>query len=766
MANYTTQDDTVTDDTQVPAEIVTAFKQSNPGFTDEMIGKAWQTAVQNDPSLKTQDPTIFAQNIIRSFQTANQKGAAPGGSTPPTVPNTPTIAPQTAPMNVPAAPTDPFQGAGYTQADLMKQYNPEQVKKAFDTTGLQNAYAEQQGLYQKNLPTRIQSAGLAASGTANMSGANEKQWEGIDAQNMLQTVGKQATLLGISKDQQVALERAATAGLAGGKSAVEIGNEIQKGFGLFGDNVVKALGVEQQQRFNDPNSTETQSAKATLLSYIGTLGPDAKAALTPIVTKDGVTAQQLMPLMAQYVPAAFKAFTDAAGIGKAVAETAEIATKAAGAKQSQNLISTNQGVPPTPSYSPTGGVAPVTGTAPQASAPGAPQQPPAFQFSPGSDLASIRQKLASQGPEVLAAFDKQFPNIGQGVTPAVPAGAPPRATSGATPQDIAQTQAYMQGKGPAPAAWSGKPTVPVGPPIMEALNAGRVSPEESDPSKIAEADTGRLSDVQLLQKKALESTDPQEIIRLNQNIAQLTGKPYKAQIPLNLSNVGTSEGAHLTQSGLHQQNQTHTSNDIAATNQQLGQFANGGKQAATQVLLNADQAGPKFDNMATAGNPKAEALRNGINKLNQDATNLGLVAGGDNSSGALLSGAGAAAAAAAPGGLAKAGGVALSALGGMLGNGQAITTRSDPKTVAAMSIAVQEVAAKKAALLAQQQAYADAHNGDGMGFVNTPTYQHIVQSKPLVNPTTGEVKVPVTNDQRVALKKAGFGDAQIFLGNK
>jgi len=39
-----------------------------------------------------------------------------------------------------------------------------------------------------------------------------------------------------------------------------------------------------------------------------------------------------------------------------------------------------------------------------------PQQPPTFNFTPGSNMAVIRQKLAGQGPEVLAAFDAKYGN--------------------------------------------------------------------------------------------------------------------------------------------------------------------------------------------------------------------------------------------------------------------------------------------------------------------------------------------------------------------
>ena len=781
---------TPTDSTSdiIPPQIVATLKQQIPGATDEMLAGAWKIAVDRDPSVAA-DPQGLAQKMIQSFSTA--KNGQPGGTVPPAAPVLPapnnaagqpggtnpltptstpeptTVAPAQAQIGVPPQAADPFKGANYTQTDLMNQFDPTQVKQAYDQTALKNAYAQQQDWFNQTNGQRQASAFFNAQVPGSTAGQDFTK--GQEAQMMLQTIGKQTALMGFDIKAQEALQAAATQGLAAGKSAVEIANAIQDGFGKFADNVVKGLGTTQQQNMYDPSSPETLMAKSMITKQLSamTLPPDAMAQVKQAMSDPSISAARLMPLMAQYIPAAFGAFKDAANIGKTVAETAKTAAETINVNQANKLVAENQNLGTPAQPNPQGGVQPVGATgapgAVAAPAPATPNPNPTFKFAPGSDLASIRQQLAGQGPNVLAAFDKQFPNIGQPA--AAPTPAPTRMqqlTAGTTPEQYAATKAQLGG---AANAKELPPTVPVGPPVMNALNEGRVSPEESDPSKIAEADTGRLSDIQLLQKKSLESTDPQQIMAYGKQIEQLGGPKYKTPIPLNISQV-SSAGVHMGQSQLSQQNQSHTSNDIAATQQQLGVYNNGGKPAAQNALLNAGIAGPNFENIVPARNPKAQQFSIDVNKLNADAQALGLVAGGDNTAGGAISGAGAAVAALAPSGLAKAGGAALSALGGMLGNGQAITTRSDPKVVAAMSVAVQEVAAKKSMLVAQQAAFADRNNGDATNFVGSPVYNTIVNSKPLVNPTTGEVKVPVTNDQRIALKKAGFGDAQIFLGNK
>ena len=497
---------------------------------------------------------------------------------------------------------------------------------------------------------------------------------------------------------------------------------------------------------------------------IQSLPPATVKALQPILSDPNVTARQLLPAMATYVPAAYKAFSDAAGIGSTNATAAKTTAETAGIKQAQGIVAENQGTP-----------------APTAVQPGTPNvsggtsQPPQFSFRPGTNLAVMRATLAKNAPDALPAFDAQYPNVSQQTPASAPGPTPaPASTSaasaqaklqqmvaGPTPAELAATRASLKGAAQPPST-----NANIGPAIVEALNAGRVSPDEDDPAKLAEADTSQLSNTQLLQKKALESTDPQQIIKYNKTIANLTDTPYRAPMPLNITGVSGTSGATVGPSGLQSSNQASTGADIGATSHQLSVYNNGGKQAAQSALVNAGQGGPKPSNMIPVGNPAAQQLNNAVAKLNADAQALGVIApqGTENTTGLAATAAGTAIAVGAPNGIARAGGAVLSGLGSLAGSAQAVTARSDPQTIAALAIQVQEVAAKKQMLLAQKQAFADKNNGDATQFVNSPVYKAIVAAKPLVNPKTGDVVVPVTNDQRIAYKKAGYGNASTFLG--
>jgi hypothetical protein len=248
--------------------------------------------------------------------------------------NAPLIAPEDVRVQTPNARTqyDPYAGADYKQSDLMQQFDPAKTNAAYDTTALRNAQAEQDRLFQQTQQTRQNNVNSrfigALGGNADALKAGydqqDKMVDAQQAQNLLKTITNQSSLLGFNIRQQEALQTQATAGLNAGKSVVDIAKDTQDLFGKFADNVTKGLSTEQQQRMNDPDSPETLSAKALLGASISTLSDDVKAQMAPLLSSNSVTAAQLMPAMAQFVPDAYKSFTSKAGIGKTDADTAAV----------------------------------------------------------------------------------------------------------------------------------------------------------------------------------------------------------------------------------------------------------------------------------------------------------------------------------------------------------------------------------------------------------------------------------------------------------
>ena len=253
------------------AKFAMAVKNSRPDITDEELGALVKEAGEvNDDPVKSQ---ALAAKLVPQLNTQL---------------------------------ADPYKGAGYTSADSMKQFSPNQMNAAL---------AKQQALYQQSQPSRAIGGILAGgSGSADVMNKNKSDWDAIDKQNMLQTV-----------DGQKLLQEQATAGLAGAKGVQDMAQTAGKYAGTQLEQQQKLQGtqftLDQQKRMNDPNSNETALAKSLILSQIGSMDNASKAQLQKIVSQPGVTAQQLLPAMAQWAPGAQKAFMDKVGASKTVAET-------------------------------------------------------------------------------------------------------------------------------------------------------------------------------------------------------------------------------------------------------------------------------------------------------------------------------------------------------------------------------------------------------------------------------------------------------------
>jgi len=174
----------------------------------------------------------------------------------------------------------------------MKQFSPEQRRAAL---------AKQQAAYQQNQPSRAIGSILAgSSGSEAVMNKNKADWEGIDAQNMLQSLGAQEKL-----------QSQATAGISAAKNVQDMakvageysGNQIEKQQKLQ----TSQLTLDQQKRLNSAGSTETILAKRMLLSQ---LQSDPRLAADPelkaVLARPDVTAQMIMGFMDKNVLDAYK----------------------------------------------------------------------------------------------------------------------------------------------------------------------------------------------------------------------------------------------------------------------------------------------------------------------------------------------------------------------------------------------------------------------------------------------------------------------------
>ncbi len=705
------------DMTTPPVEFVAAIKSGVPSFSDDDIINTWKEVSKN-PNLANVDPRDLAMKIVSSFKTAAQvsPNAAPISVTPPPV----------LPQNL----KNPYVGTSMAarnpdnpQAELMNQFDPEQVKAA---------YARQNDAYNAGLPARNTSTYFLAGGSKGGEAVTDYQ-KSRDEQNLLQTTG-----------QQKALQEAATSGISG---ATATQNQFKTGGDFitsqakaqqdlnksYNENVGSGLATQQAQMLNTPG---TRQAKMAFLQ----LKQDADASgrtLPSGMSGDTASVVDMWPYMTGKLQESYKQLLDAA----------KIKTEVTAAERTENIV--RDGRDMAPAQSPYTPARPGQPTAQPANV----SQAPTFNFKPGTNMAVVRSVLAkSEPPEVLAAFDKQYPEANKApVSTADAISNMQKMTAGATPDDIAATKKAMaEGKTPNFSR------------ITDSIAQGRPQPDKHDPEYVLETDPKQLSDIQLLERQALSETDPAKVIALRKNIAQLKGEPYYAKLRMN---VGGVNGTNMTMNTEGDNGSTKA--DVAGVQQQLMHFNNGGKEAAMNAVANASQAGPYPANKVTIGNSDAQKFKVDINKLNADAKALGVIAGGENSDGALMTAIGTAGLA-APNTLARMGGATLSAIGSLLGDGKELTTTSDRKTIEKYAIATQEVAIKKQMLMAQQMAYADQHNGDGTGFISSPEYNAIVKAKPVVNPKTGEVRVPITAEEREKLKSMSgtekFGDVSIFLG--
>ena len=753
------QDTPDTQSNMPPPQLVAALRQILPNADDQTILAAWKQASEQNPQVAKTDPQTLALGVMR---TLNQP-AQPATQTPAPVQAT------QANLNVPPAPTDPFAGSGYTQADLMKQYNPSQVKQAFDTRPLENSYQQQSDWFNQTNPQRQAAAFFQAQVPGSTAGADFAK--GQEAQTMLQTIGKQATLLGINQKQQEALQKAATEGLAAGKSAVDIANDVQKGFGMFADNVVKGLTTQQQQRFDDPNSPETKSLKIGILGQAQTLDPETQKGVLELANTPGVTARQLLTLSATTLPSVFDAFTKAAGIGKTVQETA-------GLMQGQETVAQRGGAP-VPSRT-----VPQVGTSNAA--------PTTAPAGTSNNVGNIRPLGASTGfqsfktpEEGIAAVDNQLKIYGDqhGVNTlrgAIARWSPPNENK--TDQLVA-TAAQRLGINPDQKIDLSNPVQRHAVATAIMMQENNIFKPTSAPMSIGqvaapEADAGRgnvnppMAGFNKLDNYVKSGGASITLPPAGQgwNDALYGPKPSASQIYSSNVTASSTGGASVTPDAYQASKKVQTAQELDQTQKFLTNYDSGVAGNIGFVLKNATpeyagrvaQLGSKIKN-----EPVGQKMANSAASINEAAQELGIMPGKTSSNAAQMVDAAGNLVGSIPHAGAIVAGKAAQTLASSVGTISPVSAESPPEVLKDAAVRVSIAKAQHEAELPYKREYSENLDRNLDGYTATPIHKKIIDIHlmvPMIN-TDGKVELVdrANTSKLLALKRSGYTPAEQYL---
>lgn len=220
-------------------------KRVAPDATDTDIMKAYQSAGVADGS---QDSLAAGVQMVKEAAQAPTTSAV--------------NAPIATPAPVQLQTQLPSSYAGTTQekanplnpgASAMSQFDPQQMN---------NVYEAQRQAYAASMPSRSTGNLLAAStGNTGVMTANQDQWKNIDAQNMLQTLGKQKALqeqatAGITNAGEVQKQN-----IAAGKYTTDQAAAAIKQASDRVDLITKQLPLAAQQDLNNPTSAASMAGR-------------------------------------------------------------------------------------------------------------------------------------------------------------------------------------------------------------------------------------------------------------------------------------------------------------------------------------------------------------------------------------------------------------------------------------------------------------------------------------------------------------------------
>lgn len=695
---------------------------------------------------------------------------------------------------------DPYAGTGYSSKDLVKQFNPEQLRAA------QRAQSEG---WNKNAGARYAMNAMAAMAsperTADIVKAMQDRY---DAQNKLETIGAED-----------ALEKRATAGLTAGKSVQEQLETSEKIRQAKQKTDTGQFDLEFQRKLNDPTGPLAELVRKTL---------DNQAALDPTLAKDpkfkaAMSNPKLTPkeLLMWAKPGVLDSLKEKAGIASTQATTANQDIKNRNMIMQAKDFYRQQGktYDPFPDYNDDGtpkNAVKTTTAQPSAAPTTTPATTTGYGDQKGTDpstgyaigtnnVGNIKDPKTGQfrtfatpaegyralQEDLLGKIKKGFNSVESMITRYAPpsendtasyikevaaaAGIDPKApiaaNDAATLQKIAAAIIKREGNtkitqmpaeqkdvarlqrqgGTVPTPSSITPAT-VGAPIKAAINS-----DNTDLDYIAKADPATLNATQQLMRKRMESTDPSEIVALDRQIAQATGKPYTpagAGIPMQIMPTGSGEFT-TRENPVAAAASSEAGKRIQAKANSIEAFNATGRPAAQSVVKLAPFAGPtQAGNVSPNFNENNARLKVAVDRLNAEAERLGLVVGGSQSPGA-------AGMAGALGGINPMLGAAAGMFTQLMGQKQALSAATPAPVLKQYAYAVQLAAERQKALVAKEYAWALSHNGDTTGFTQSPDYKFIMNAEPFVNPDTGDLVLPLTKSQQKEYVSKDYGPLSV-----
>ena len=279
MADNT--DTGTTQDAPGLGQFVAYAKRVAPDATDADIMTAYQTAGVADG---TTDSLIKGVQLVKD---------ASGPQT-----DAPQNAAIQTPKVVPLQTQLPSSYAGTTQEAANPLHPGASAMSQFDPQQMNNVYAAQRNAYAATMPSRATGNLLAAStGNTGVMTANNDQWKNIDAQNMLQTLGKQKALqeqatAGITNAGEVQKQNIAAGNYTKDMAAAAIKQASDRT-----DLIIKQLPVAAQQDLNNPTSAASMAGRVNAAKTLKMAGySDAEIAQAVPREMTGYQAAQIVSI--------------------------------------------------------------------------------------------------------------------------------------------------------------------------------------------------------------------------------------------------------------------------------------------------------------------------------------------------------------------------------------------------------------------------------------------------------------------------------------
>ena len=209
---------------------------------------------------------------------------------------------------------------------------------------------------------------------------------------------------------------------------------------------------------------------------------------------------------------------------------------------------------------------------------------------------------------------------------------------------------------------------------------------------------------------------------------------------------------------------------LADTTRSISNYKlNGGKDAAQEAFKQAPSmggvlgaGGRNIVNYTNSAATKEYQLK--IDRLNQEAAEVGLIAGKGSGTGLGAAIGATGAQLARQGGPSAIAGTALAAGGHLFNGGQPVSSTTDPKVIQQLAIEVQEARAKQEAMIPYLNQFQKSHGGS---LAEAVAPEYITKAQTMINPATGDVSIEYTpKDAKIKLDQGWVRKEDFLKGNK